>query len=206
MNKKARIKTGINLGLIVVLPLGLVLLAAGEHTGVFDRWRGLDQVEKVSDSFNHSYGAEPSKPVYPGSPEWAPTLRLIVEYSKHKPRTDREPATIARMQATLSIPEKNTELEWTSPSTPFVVLYRRWPGNAGKDFTADEYTIVGSIGDLQNWIAQSKAEFHFLINDIILGLMSVALGVWLVIHEATSERKESIEPPKLATDLGHGDG
>ena len=188
MNNKARIKVGINIGLIVVLPLCILLTAVGEHSGRFDRWRGLDQVEKVSDSFNHSYGSEPSKPVYPSDTEWAPTLRLIEEFSKHKLRTDREPATIARMQATQSIQERNTDLEWTSPSTPFVVLYQRWPTNSGKDLTADEYTVVGSIGDLQNWIARSKAELHFWINDIVLGLMSLALGVWLVIHEATSER------------------
>ena len=204
--KKARIKLGINISLIILVPLCLVLMAWGEHTGRFDRWRGLDQVEKVSDSFNHSYGIEPSKRVYPGNPEWAPTLELIKEYSKHKLRADREPATIARMQATQSIQERNTDLEWTSPSTPFAVLYRQLPENLSKDFTVDDYTIVGSIGDLQNWIAQSKAEFHFIVNDIILGLISVALGVWLVIHEATSERKEPTEPPKSATDSGYGDG
>jgi hypothetical protein len=205
VNKKARIKIGINIALIVVLPLCIVFMAIGEHARLFDRWRGLDQVENVSDSFNHSYGVEPSKPVYPGTPEWAPTLRLIEEYSKHKLRTDREPSTIARMKATQSIQEQNTDLEWTSPSTPIVVLYRHWPGNSAAGIGPD-YTIVGSIGDLQTWIAQSKAEFHFVVNDIILGLMSVALGVWLVIHEATSERKERPEPRKPATDLGYDEG
>jgi hypothetical protein len=82
---------------------------------------------------------------YPSDPEWAPTLQLIEKYTKHNLRTDREPATIARMQATQSIQERNTDLEWTSPSTPFVVLYHHWPGNSGKDLTADEYTVVGSI-------------------------------------------------------------
>jgi hypothetical protein len=188
-DKKSRIQTGINLGLLVVLPLCILLMAVAEHTGMHDRWRGLDLVEKASDSFNHSYGIEPSKPIYPEDPEWAPTLGLIEEYSRYKLRTDRQPATIARQQAKLSVKEPNADLDWTAPSTPLVVLYRHWPGNSGEVIPRDEVTIVGSIGDLQNWIARSKAEFHFRVNNIILGLMSAALGLWLVIHEATSERK-----------------
>jgi len=40
------------------------------------------------------------------------------------------------------------------------------------------------IGDLRSWIAQSKADYHFLVKDIVLGILALALGYagWYVNH------------------------
>jgi len=176
--KGRRQKRWIDFVLSVLLPASILLVVLAEHYGVFESWRGLDLVEEVADRFSHSYTPDASKPVYPEDAAWKPMIELIEKYSKVKLRTDKEPKTIARFQATLSTKEVDS-FEWTSPSTPFVVLYRHWPENSGPGIPKEDYTVVGSIGDLQSWITQSKNDFHFLINDIVLGVIAVVFGWWL---------------------------
>lgn len=171
-------KRWIELAVSVLLPIGSLAAIALEHYGVFDRWRGLDRVEEVADRFAHSYTPDASMPVYPQDAAWQPTIELIEKYSKAKLRTDKQPQTIARLRATLSTKDADG-FEWTSPSTPFIVFYRHWPGNSGRPIPQDDFTIVGTIGELQSWIAQSKSDFHFLIDDVLLTLLAALLGYWL---------------------------
>jgi hypothetical protein len=125
--------------------------------------------------------------VHVGDAAWEPLIDLIQKYSKTKLRADKTPQTVARLRATLDTQQElgdGARSEWTSPSTPFVVFYRYWPGNTGKTIPPEDFTIVGTIGDLQGWIADSKADCHFLIHDIVLGVLALALGygVWHVSH------------------------
>ena len=162
-----------------LLPLGIILVVAAEHYGLVDRWRGLDEVQKVSDRFDESYAPDASRPLFRGDAAWKPTVELIRKYSKVKLRTDEQPDEIVRFRATFSA--KDTEgFEWTSPSTPFAVVYGYWPPETGHPPPPlQDVTIVGTIGELQGWIAQSESDFHFLVNDVILGLMPVLFGLWL---------------------------
>ncbi len=163
----------------VAVPLAVLLFVVAEHSGWIDHWRGLDEVQQVADRFDLSYAPDASRPVYPEDAEWKPTIALIRKYSKVKLRTDKQPQTIARFKATLSTNETPAGFEWSSPSTPFGVLYRRWPQNSGVNIPLDDFAVVGTIGDLQNWIAQSRADFHFLINDVLLGILAIAFGYWV---------------------------
>ena len=179
-------KRWLELSRLAVLPVIYLLLVIAEHSGLIDHWRGLDRVQAVADRFGLSYAPDASKPVYPSDAEWKPLIDVIQKYSKVKLRTDKQPQTVARFKATLSAQQETGEgklTEWTSPSTPFAVMYKHWP-DPGTTFPPEDYTIVGSIGDLQNWIAQSKADCHFLIHDIVLGILVLVLGyaVWHVNH------------------------
>lgn len=170
-----------------VLPITCLLLVVAEHDGFIDHWRGLDRVRTVADNFSLSYAPDASTPVYPSDAAWKPLIDLIQEYSKVKLRTDKQPQTIARFPATLSAQQelgRGRLSEWTAPSTPSAVLYRHWPENTGKTIPREDYTIVGTIGDLQSWIAQSKADYHFLVHDIVWGILALALGYagWHVNH------------------------
>jgi len=162
----------------VIPPLAVLFFIVAEHAGWIDHWRGIDLVQQVADRFNLSYALGASRPVYPTDPEWNSTITLIRKHAKTKLRADKLPQTIARMRATLSTDEAFAETEWTAPSTPIVVLYRQWPNPGNWPFTQDEFSVVGTIGDLQNWIDQSKADFHFLVDDVLLGVMTVLLSVW----------------------------
>jgi hypothetical protein len=179
-------------GQVAVLPVICLLLVIAEHNGLIDHWRGLDRVQAVADNFSLSYAPGACKPVYPDDAAWAPLIGLIQEYSKSKLRTDKQPQTVARSVATLSTQQEMGEgirSEWTAPSTPLVVMYRRWP-DPGTNFQREEYTIVGTIGDLQGWIAQSKADCHFLIHDITLGILALVLG-YAIWHAGRPHRASS---------------
>lgn len=170
-----------------VLPAMVLLVVLSEHHGIIDHWRGLDRVKAVADNFNLSYAADASTPVYPQDAAWKPLIALIKRYSAAKLRTDKQPQTIARFKASLSTQEPiggGKISEWTSPSTPFVVFYRHWPNNTGQRIPPEDFTIVGTIGDLQNWIAQSRNDFYFVLHDIVLGFITLAVGysLWHMNH------------------------
>lgn len=171
------IKRSIDFAASVLLPICVVLVAGAEHFGAFDHLRGLDKVQVVADRFDESYAPDASRPVYPEDTAWKPTIALIEKYAKVKLRADRKPQTIARLRASLSTKD-NSGYEWTSPSTPFAVLYVRWPRNTGVPIPQEDFSVVGSIGDLQNWIIQSRNDLHFIINDVLLGVLAAALGYW----------------------------
>jgi hypothetical protein len=187
-----RIKQWLEFALAVGLPAMTLLLVWAEHSGLIDHWRGLDRVQAVADNFSVSYDPNACNPVYPDNPAWKPLIEIIQRYSKSPLRRDRQPQTVARFQATLSgksdIGNEHFS-EWTAPSTPFVVLYRHWPENTGAEIPRDDFTVVGTIGDLQSWITQSKDDFHFLVNDVVLTFMALTLGYWLWRIERREHRR-----------------
>jgi hypothetical protein len=167
----------VDLSLLALLPLASAAVVAAEHFGVFDRWTGLTAAEQVSARFDESYAPDASRPVFRGDPAWKPMMRLIRTYSKAKLQADKQPGEIARFQASLSTNSQG--YEWTAPSTPIVVLYGYWPPGAGRAPPRDDITIVGTIGQLHEWIDRSRNQFHFLVNDLLLALMPVGFGLWL---------------------------
>jgi len=175
---KETLKRRLEFSAAVLLPVLAAAVVVAEHFGVFDRLAGLDEVEIVAARSDHSYGDTASFPVYPEDPAWEPTIALIKRYTNAPLRTDKQPQMLARWKASLSTLEPDG-YEWTSPSTPFALMYERVPMVLGAHFNSNNVTIVGSIGDLHSWIAQRKSELHFLINDIFLSVMAVVLGYWL---------------------------
>jgi hypothetical protein len=74
--------------------------------------------------------------------------------------------------------------EWTAPSTGVVVFYQHWPTNTGKSIPPEDFTVVGSIGELQNWIVQSRNDWYFMLHDIIFALIALVVGsiLWSITH------------------------
>jgi hypothetical protein len=64
--------------------------------------------------------------------------------------------------------------EWTAPSTPVVLVY-----GPGKVLTTgvDHIVVVGDIGNLSTWIAEYRDYWTFVLNDVLLGLLSVVTGL-----------------------------
>lgn len=164
--------------LSVVFPALALITVITEHCGVFDRLFGLNQVRAVADRFQRSYGSDASVPLYRGDPAWAPTLALIERYSAVRLQPNKQPEMIVRYQASLAT-EDAGGYQWTSPSTPILVLYRRWPVAPNITIPKRDATIVGTIGQLHMWIARREVDLHFLINDVILGGITVVLGYWV---------------------------
>jgi hypothetical protein len=178
--KTATRKRRVELAASVLLPLLVLISAVLDHSGVIDHWRGLDLVQRVADRFKLSYADMASYPVYPDNPAWKPTLKLIETYTKVSLRTDKQPLIIARRPATFSAKDPNSSAEWTAPSTLVVLSYTHIPLAPGEKFDPDlDQKNVGDIGELQSWIEQSKADFHFKVNDVFIGVLSVALAYWL---------------------------
>jgi hypothetical protein len=149
----------------------------------------LDEVETVAARFEQSYARDASHPVSVGDPAWKPLIKLIYKYSNADLPKDKEPQTVARLSATLSGEQKdpNGQLvsEWTAPSTRFMVLYRRWPGQT---VPKEDWRVAGTIGDLRSWILRSKDDLRFLVKDVFFVLLSFVVGGSLLVHEHLAAR------------------
>ena len=92
--------------------------------------------------------------------------------------------TFARAQA---ITAAQTPVgEWTAPTTPVVLLYRKWPDPGSGEFKfGQDAFVVGTIGDLHDWVRRDRADFDFLWRTIIFGLLSARAGIAIARADTT---------------------
>ena len=74
--------------------------------------------------------------------------------------------------------------EWTAPSTPLLLLYKDWPGN---DIPPEDYRVIGTIGDLRDWISKAKDHRRFVVQDVFLGTFTPLLGLFVFWIEGKVE-------------------
>jgi hypothetical protein len=157
-----------------ILTLALVI---AERLGALDWYLDLKPMQKAAENLSSSYAPATQRIFTPAHSEWLPTIRLIRKYtSKHLPES-AQPKAIARFRAVLSDKEDLSQgavAEWTAPSTPIALIYG--PGKA-LAVGADHVVIVGDIGDLSRWIAEYRDYWKFLLNDVLLGVLSVATAL-----------------------------
>ncbi len=180
MLKKRTIQLIAAVGVSLIL-LGSVVL---ERVGLWDIVLGLNEVEKVASRFETSY-VDVDRQVGPDEPAWKPIMNLIYRYSGVKIPTNREPKCFVRHQAIWSnkMDLGNGQIaEWTVPTTPIAIIFVE----PITPMTNNDVLVVGSIRDIRRWVDLRRADIKFLINDIILGIMTVFLGFILWFME---ERK-----------------
>lgn len=161
--------------IVAALAIGF---AVANHTGIIDRVRGLNYATAVAAQYDLSYGPNGPKPIYPGDPAWPIVMRLIREYSSAQLPTNRSPLVIARLRALASVVNTNVPglPQWTAPTTPIVVLYRPWPDPGASPIGPKDYQVVGTIGDLHNWIARDSDDFRFWTSDVLLAALALLLA------------------------------
>lgn len=180
--------------LVLLLPLALYLtFIIPERQGYWDRFRGLDLAKQVAERFERSVGPDDAVPVRAGEREFEPTIALIKKYSATKLADN--PQVIARLQAKVydaqSLGTDGKLAQWTSPATPIVVFYYNWPNVRFPAGTVpqDQYTIVGTLGNLHEWIVRSHEDMHFLIVDLLLvGVVPIMVGVYEYLVEIHYEK------------------
>jgi hypothetical protein len=178
----------------VALSILSVAFAVVSYTTHWDWWLRDDMVEKVTYRFDLSYAENAGLPVQRGDPEWAPVLKLIEEYSPRRGELpkDRPPMTVGRAQAITAA--QTAAGEWTAPSTPIVLFYRKWPDPGSGPFKRDQDAfVVGTIGDLHDWIRRDRADFDFVWRTIFFGLLSACVGIALALADTT--RPSTPAPP-----------
>jgi hypothetical protein len=174
--KLRRLKFLLNL-LLLILPLLYVGFVIADRFGVWDHLTGLDLVEQAAANFELSYAPNASTPVRVGDKEWGPLLKLCYQYSTAQFPNDKQPLLFARFVAISSgrtPPEGPITAEWTAPSTPLALLYHDWPSHG--DIQPADLRVVGTIGDLREWISKAKDRRRFLLQDVFLGTFTPLLG------------------------------
>jgi hypothetical protein len=174
---------------LLILPLLYLGFIFADRFGVWDRLGGLDLVEHAATNFELSYAPDASTPVRLGDKEWVPLLKLTYKYSNAQFPTDKQPLLFARFVAISSgrTPSEGPVLgEWTAPSTPLALLYRDWPGHG--DIQLADYRVVGTIGDLREWISKAKDYRRFLVQDVFLGTFTPLLGFALFLIDWKKEQ------------------
>ena len=179
MTTQQRIKTFVRWTgvLLSILSVAFAVVSYSTH---WDWWLRDDMVEKVAARFDLSYSNDAALPVQRGDPEWAPLLKLIEQYSPHRGELpkDRLPMTFARFQAIAAA--QTAAGEWTAPTTPVVLFYRKWPDPGSGPFKpGQDAFVVGTIGDLHDWVRRDRADFDFFWRTIFFGLLSACVGIAL---------------------------
>jgi hypothetical protein len=182
--------------LILFLPLVLYLVfVALEKRGYWDHLRGLDLAQQIAERFEKSVGPDDAIPVRAGEREFEPIIALIREYSATKLADDKTPQVIARFQAKVYdaqlLGESGILAQWTSPATPIAVLYVDWPHEKipNNSVPVGQYAIVGTLGNLHEWIARSHEDFHFWIVDLLLvGVVPLMVGLYEYFVELRYEK------------------
>jgi len=178
MPRLKKLKSALSIVLIIlpVLYLGFLI---PDRFGVWDRLSGLSLVEDVAAKYQISYAAD-APVIRVGYREWKPLLCLIKRYSAVKKfPTDKEPRMIVRYVGVgaVRVPAEGPILaEWTPPSTPILVVFRDSP-DANGTFPKEDAVILGTIGDLQDWILRAKDYRRFLVQDVFLGIFGPLLGL-----------------------------
>jgi hypothetical protein len=173
---------------LVILPILYLGFILADRAGFWDHLSGLDLVEQAAARFERSYAPDASAPVRVGDKEWIPLLNLTSRYSHAQFPTDKQPRVIARFAAVSSarLPaEGPVEAEWTAPSTPLVLMYRDWPGNV---VASDDYRIIGTIGNLREWISEAKDYRRFLVQDVFLGIFTPLLGFAVLLIDRRTDQ------------------
>jgi hypothetical protein len=156
-----------------------VVFAILTYLGVWNSLRGDTLVADLASRFDQSYTQDAGRPVRPVDKEWPPLLRVIRAYTHAKLPTDREPLLFARSVAVLSAQSEEAHAEWTAPSTPIMLLYKEWPGHG--PVTPEDYRIVGTLGDLHDWVRNDESDFDFVVRTIIFGVLSLCVGLFLAL-------------------------
>lgn len=167
----------------VIISAGSVLFALLSYCGFWDRLRGDGLLGRYATRLEHSYFDVPS-PVRPADPEWKPLLRVVKRYTSATLPRDKDPKVFARLPAVASA--TSMFAEWTAPTTPVVLIYRDWPTNTPDVLKPKhDYWLVGTIGDLHEWIRKDQADFDFFWRTLIFGAMSVSVAAFLALPDRT---------------------
>jgi hypothetical protein len=175
------------LGRLVIMPVLFILFAVTDHYGVWDTLRGLNNVEAVAKRMNLSY-QEAQRQYRPGDKEWSDTVALIKRYTKADIPLGRDPLVLTRSQAIASSKLDlggGISAEWTAPNTPIMFLYKELPLPSG----SPDVVVVGDIADLFTWVDKSKTDFRFYIQNVLLAIFSVTLGIfaWRLDHQGAKQ-------------------
>jgi hypothetical protein len=157
-----------------------ILFAISTNYGLWNELRGDNLAAAVASRFDKSYAEDASIPVRNGDKAWPPLVRLIERYSHADLPKDKKPLVLARLKAIAAA--KVEPFEWTAPTTPLLLLYKEWPNHG--DVGPEDMRIVGTIGDLHDWIRADQSDFDFFYRTIIFGILSACVGIFLALPDA----------------------
>lgn len=147
-----------------------------DHFGVWDHLRGIDQLQQFAARLDTSYGTVPLQ-LRPEDAGWNAVISLIHDYSSAQLPPQRKPKAFARFPALSSsfAGSEQNPIARTAPATPIALIYVESPTADGRDIDPSDYRIVGTIGDLHDWIRRKQENFKFWVYDIFLGaILAVA--------------------------------
>lgn len=163
----------------VLTPLLFLMFVFGEHEGIWDKWRGLDSVIAVAERFETSYENGIDRRVEKDEEAFEILLELINKYSLTTLPPHKRPTAIMRLKAIQSSKihtGPSRIAEWTAPSTPIILIF----GKIKQKMENEDVVIVGTIGDLRDWVEKCQSDLRFFVSDVAFTVVAffVALGAW----------------------------
>ncbi len=184
----------------LLIPVLSLLYACGDHCGWWDRFRGRTIVAEGIQRLSSPKGF-PDIVIPDDEPIFNDLLRLILHNTNNQKVIDlskrgTSPTTIVRIGGTLR-PDvgDNLPTEWPNPkfapaSSPVAVLYNyQRPSMPIGTIDEDNVEPIGNLGDLTNWIIDSRNRERFVVSTFLIGLLSIAVVVLDLTRSEKTEKK-----------------
>jgi hypothetical protein len=64
-----------------------------------------------------------------------------------------------------------------------MLIYKEWPDPGTGALGQDDVFVVGTLGDLHEWIRRDQADFDYLWETLIFGALSACVGAFLALPD-----------------------
>jgi hypothetical protein len=174
-NKKFRII------ITLIVPVLSLIYGLGDYCNLWDHLSGrkvaMDGYHRLSQLFGPS-----GLIIKQGEPEYSAVYRILVKHTANEAvqvfhRSGERPHSITRVGGPIGsdlakqIPEGWPDVRFVPGTLPLIFVYgdpRKGPGKAFR---------VGTLDELREWLAKSKATERFVVTTILIGLLSVILAL-----------------------------
>lgn len=169
----------------LLIPVLSLIYACGDHYSWWDHLRGritaAEGVQRLS-----SPNGFPDIMIFDDETIFEGLLKLILHRTKNEKVVDlfkngTSPTAIVRVGGTLR-PDvgDNLPLEWPNPkfaptSSPVAVVYNYHRPMGTID--GNDIEPIGNLGDLRDWIVDSRNRERFVVSSFLIGLLSIAVVV-----------------------------
>jgi hypothetical protein len=179
----------------LLIPVLSLIYACGDYYSWWDHLRGrIIQAEGVQRLSSHK--GFPDIMIFDDETIFEDLLKLIKHNTENQKVIDlfkngTSPTAIIRVGGTLqpdvgdNLPSKWPNPKFAPASSPVAVVYNyhRPPGT----IDGDDIEPIGNLGDLRDWIVDSRNRERFVVYSLLMGLLSIAV---VVLDQTRSEKNK----------------
>ncbi len=171
----------------LLIPILSLIYACGDYYSWWDNLRGRKTATEGVQRLSSPKGF-PDIIIFDDEPIFEELLKLILHKTNNQKvinlfKDGTSPTIIVRIGGTLrpdvgdNLPPKWPNPKFAPDSSPVAVVYNYHSTAGTFPIHNDDMEPIGNIGDLRDWIVDSRNGERFIVSSLLIGLLSVAIVV-----------------------------